>query len=108
MFGLGIVLFEALSGRLPFSGSTVTNLLRRIIREDAPRLALNAPQVGRELDVVVARMLSRDKAYRFPNARAMARALMPFAGDRRATERRLAANLQLEAARADAVPTLAA
>lgn len=108
VFGLGIVLFEALAGRLPFSGSTVTNLLRRIIREDAPRLALNAPQVGRELDVVVARMLSRDKAYRFPNARAMARALMPFAGDRRTVERRLAANLQLEAARADAVPTLAA
>ncbi|MEM6957054.1 MAG: serine/threonine-protein kinase [Myxococcota bacterium] len=106
VFGLGVVVFEALSGRLPFSGSTVSNLLRRIIREEAPRVGLICTRVSRELDAVVARMLARDKAYRFPNARALGRALSIYVPDRRAVERRLAASLRVGAAQADAVKTV--
>ena len=95
IFGLGVMVFEALAGRLPFSGSTVTNLLRRIIREDAPRLGLVAPGVSPELDAVVAKMLARRREDRQPNMRALARELMPFVGDRRAIERCIAAGLQL-------------
>ena len=95
VFGLGILVWEALAGRVPFSGSTVTNLLRRIIREDAPRLALNAPQIGRELDAVVARMLARTPDKRYASARAVARAIAPLLEDARGTERMLAANLRL-------------
>ena len=38
LFGIGVTMFEALTGKLPFTGSDVTAVLRRIIREDAPRL----------------------------------------------------------------------
>ncbi len=97
VFGLGVVLFESLAGRLPFGGSTVTNLLRRIIREDAPPLSHCAPQVSPELDALVARMLARKREDRFPTARAVSRAIAPLLVDARAAERRLAAELRLGA-----------
>ena len=95
VFGLGVMVFEALAGRLPYSGSTVTNLLRRIIREDAPRLGLIVPSVSTDLDAVVAKMLARRREDRHSNMRVLARALMPFVADRRATERAIAAGLEL-------------
>ena len=96
VFGLGVVVFEALAGRLPFSGSTVTNLLRRIIREDAPRVGLIVPDLPAEIDAVVSTMLARKREDRFANMRAVARALAPFVRDRRAVERRLAAGLDVQ------------
>ncbi|MFT5353566.1 MAG: serine/threonine protein kinase [Polyangiales bacterium] len=106
IFGLGIVVFEALAGRMPFSGSTVTNLLRRIIREDAPRVGLVCPRVSRDLDAVIARMLARDKSYRFPNARALSRALAMYVPERARIERSLAAQLHVGKRQAESVPTV--
>lgn len=90
LFSLGITLWECLSGRLPFRASNVAGLLLRIIREDAPPLCLAAPHVPPELAAVIHVALARNPDGRFPSARAMARALAPFAVDRVAVERRLA------------------
>ena len=90
LFSLGITLWECLSGRLPFRASNVAGLLLRIIREDAPPLCLAAPHVPAELAAVIHVALARNPDGRFPSARAMARALAPFAVDRVAVERRLA------------------
>jgi serine/threonine-protein kinase len=38
LFGLGVVLFEALTGNVPFSAPTITKLLVKIIRDDGPRV----------------------------------------------------------------------
>lgn len=94
IFGLGVVLFEALTGRVPFSSDNVTNLLRRIIREDAPRIGLVEPNLSRELDMVVSRMLARDRNERFSSTRAVARALAPLVPRQRRIERHLAVHLQ--------------
>lgn len=106
VFGLGVVMFEGLAGRLPFTGSSVTSLLRRIIAEDAPRLGLVAPQVHRDLDAVVARALSRDKDQRFPCMRSFARALAPHVGRRIEREREVAARLVVGEAHPDAARTV--
>ncbi|MEM9190232.1 MAG: serine/threonine-protein kinase [Myxococcota bacterium] len=89
VYGLGVVMFECLTGRAPFTARNVASLLRRIIREDPPRVALLAPQVDRQLDAVIARAMARDARHRFPSARAFARALAPHAADRWETEREL-------------------
>ena len=68
LFSMGVVLFEALSGRLPFSGPTVSKLLLRIIRQDAPHVRDYA-DVSAELDALVSRLLARDPADRLPSAR---------------------------------------
>ncbi len=90
VFALGTTMFEALTGRAPFNGPNVANVLRRIIREDAPRVGLLLPELDLRFDDVVSRALARKPADRFPSARALARALLPLAGDRRRTESELA------------------
>ncbi len=106
IFGLGVVAFEALTGRPPFKARDVTSLLRRIIREDAPRAGLVAPHVGARVDELVARMMARNPDERFPSARAVTRALAPLLSNRRSVERNLAAGLHVDAASRHASPTV--
>jgi serine/threonine-protein kinase len=106
LFSLGIVMFEALSGRVPFSGATVSKLLLRIIRDDAPRVSEVATDVDPGLDLVVSRLLARDPKDRLPSARALSRALAPLIGERQVVERRIAAMLQDGEQVADGTPTV--
>jgi len=106
VFGLGVVLFESLVGRVPFTASNVAALLRRIIREDAPRLTLVNSRVDGRADAVIARALARQRDQRFPTARSIGRALMPLAGDRVGAERLLAARLRVGAQREDSITTV--
>ena len=105
LFSLGVLAFEALTGRLPFSGSSVSKLLLRIIREDAPRVSDLMPKIDPAIDDIVARLLARDPNDRFPSARAVARALAPYVGDRKIVERQIASALKTAAASTAAAPT---
>lgn len=105
VFSLGIVMFEMLTGRAPFLGSNVANLLRRIIREDAPRAGLLLPDLDLRYDTVVARAMARRMDERFSSARALARALLPLVGDRRTAERELASLLRHRSERIDQLAT---
>jgi serine/threonine-protein kinase len=95
LFGVGITMFEALTGKLPYTGADVTAVLRRIIREDAPRAKYLSPYVDDEMDCLIAKLMSRTPATRHPSARALMRALDPWLGNRIQTERVLAATLQV-------------
>lgn len=103
LFSLGVLLFEALSGRPPFADASVSKLLLRIIREEAPRLSEVTPAIATPVDDLVARLLARDPEDRFPSARALSRALASHVGDRARAEARLVALLRAGRAR----PTLA-
>lgn len=106
LFGLGVVMFEALVGRVPFTGATVAKLLKRIIREDPPRVGLLLPHLPLEVDEVVARAMARERDRRFSSARALARALLPLIHDRRQVEAEVAALIERSASVSDSVPTL--
>lgn len=95
VFGLGIVMFEAVTGRLPYTGSNVANLLRRIIREDAPRAGLLRHDLTFAFDEVIARSLARDPEERFHSMRALSRALAPLVTDRQTIDRTLLSMLRL-------------
>ncbi len=98
VYGLGVLLFEATSGRLPFYAKDVTRLLRRVIRGGAPPLVEMAP-VPPAFAALVDRAMARERSDRFPTMRAMARALVGALGDRRSAEQRLGARLRPEAQR---------
>lgn len=106
VFSLGTTMFEMLSGRAPFLGTNVGKLLRRIIREDGPRIGLLLPELDLRYDSVVARSMSRRPDDRFGSARALARALLPLTGNRRRTEREIASGLSLRPARPELVDTV--
>jgi serine/threonine-protein kinase len=106
LFGLGIVMFEALSGRMPFAATSVSKLLLRIIRDDAPRIGEVVPSLDPGLDLIVSRLLARDPEQRMPSARALSRALLPYSGDRHAADLRLSALLHEGTLANDAVTTV--
>ena len=75
VWGLGVLLFEALAGRLPFRAATPYALLLEIARVEAPPLAEVAPAVPAPLALAIDRAL-RPRARREPDARSFARALL--------------------------------
>ncbi len=95
LFGVGMTMFEALTGKLPFTGPDVTAVLRQIIRQDAPPLQLFAPHIDVEMNDLVAKLLNRSPAGRHPSARALMRSLEPWLTERVRTERALAATFEV-------------
>jgi serine/threonine-protein kinase len=105
LFSLGIVMFEAATGCLPFTGPSVSKLLLRIIRDDAPRLRDLCRDVDPGFELIVARLLQRDRRDRLPSARALGRALAPFVTERARIEQRLSGLLHASASLDDASAT---
>jgi serine/threonine-protein kinase len=90
LFSLGVLMFEALVGHVPFTASSVSKLLLRIIQEDAPRVSHELASVEPAIDDIVARLMARDKEDRFPSARALSRALAVHVPNRAHVEHTLA------------------
>ena len=64
IYALGIVLFEMVTGRLPFRGASPMETARLRLREDAPSLRSVAPTVSLTWDRTVRACLERDPAKR--------------------------------------------
>ena len=75
LYAVGVVLFEALTGRLPYDGTTSLQIALQHMRDPIPAVTAIAPEVPPALARVVERALSKDPAARYPNAEAMRLAL---------------------------------
>jgi serine/threonine protein kinase len=64
---LGVVLFESLSGVLPFTGASAVALAVARASTSAPPLSSVNPRVSPTLERIVARCLQRDPRRRYPN-----------------------------------------
>jgi len=63
LYGLGVVLFEAVTGSVPFSGVGLS-LARRVIVEKASHPRDLAPEIPRPLDALILGLLAKDPAAR--------------------------------------------
>jgi hypothetical protein len=59
VFALGCVLFECLAARPAFAAEHVVAILAKVLTEEAPRVSELVPELNKELDFVVARMLAK-------------------------------------------------
>ncbi len=75
LYSLGATAFYALSGRLPFSGTTASELLARHVTEDPPPLASVGTAVPRKLAHLIDRCLAKDPAQRPRTAQELAEQL---------------------------------
>ncbi|HEX6239777.1 MAG TPA: serine/threonine-protein kinase [Polyangiales bacterium] len=75
LYGLGATLYEALTGRTPFSGRNSAVILTRTLREDPAPLSRLRPDCPRAVEALVSQLLARDPAERPFNARVVAREL---------------------------------
>ena len=75
LFSLGVVLYEAVAGKRPFEGESVTETMMNIIMQEPPDLALVAPKAPPQLVELVARALQKKPERRFGSAGEMVDAL---------------------------------
>lgn len=76
LYAAGCMLYEMLSGRVPFEGTSIDVLVRRLAGEKPPELRSMAPHVPEALALVTHRALAFDRDARFASAEAMADALL--------------------------------
>ena len=69
LFSLGVVLYEMLAGRLPFTGDTLAEVSDRILRQEPDALARFNYAVPQELDTVVRKALQKNPEFRYQSAR---------------------------------------
>jgi len=64
IYSLGVTLYEALSGKVPFTADSPLALLRQIVEIEPPDLGELNPDVDPELRTIVARMMAKDRDLR--------------------------------------------
>ncbi len=74
IYAAGLIIFEMLAGRKPFTGAPLQQALRRIA-EPIPKIKSVCPKVPSLWEGVIGRCLERDPAKRFQSAKEVARAL---------------------------------
>lgn len=77
VFALGVILFELVSGELPFRGASYYEVARRILSDPPPRLVDVAPDAGVPVGVegLIRRALGKRPDERFPDLGGMAEAI---------------------------------
>ena len=68
IFSFGAVLYEMLTGRRPFGGTTNVSVITAILRDQPAPLRTVRPDVPTEVDAIVARSLAKDPAARYQSA----------------------------------------
>ncbi|MBC7224813.1 MAG: serine/threonine protein kinase, partial [Anaerolineae bacterium] len=77
LYSLGIVLYEMLTGDIPFSSESTWALLQSHVQEIPPPVREARPEVPEWLDQVVAKALAKDPNARFQSAAEFRAALRP-------------------------------
>ena len=67
-WSVGVILYELLSGKLPFDGDDHESLFEKIRESDPPALTSTAGEPLPELDAVIRRSLAKNSAERYPSA----------------------------------------
>ena len=78
VYSLGVVLYELLAGKPPFSGGNLARILVQLVQEDPRPLRQAAPAVPEDLETIVAKCLEKDPARRYESARELAEDLDRF------------------------------
>lgn len=79
IYALGVVLYELLTGRLPFEHENPITLALMHVRDQPPSPRLYNPRIPRSLESIILRCLSKDPAKRFPDVAALRDALLTYA-----------------------------
>ncbi|HMJ12740.1 MAG TPA: protein kinase [Polyangiaceae bacterium] len=79
IWSLGVILYELLTGSLPFSAENAMSVLAAVVSDPTPRVRETRPDIPEGLEAVVFRCLSKEPGQRFADVAEFAEALSPFA-----------------------------
>jgi len=72
IYALGVVLYEMLTGTVPFNGGNPVSIALKHIQDEVPPLQERNPEVSPEFDRIIRRAMAKTPADRFASAREMA------------------------------------
>jgi serine/threonine protein kinase len=78
LYAMGVILYECVTGRLPFDAPDIARLIMKILGDACPRPSELDPSLPPAVDQVVLRAMARDRAARYASAEEMVRALLPL------------------------------
>jgi|GEM_PF-1956940 len=78
VYSLGALLYEVGGGAPPFQGGDAWEIVRAVLAGPSPSPRAREPRCPRELAAIVERALARERAARYPDARALAGDLSAF------------------------------
>ena len=76
-YALGIVAYEMLSGKKPFNGATLADIIRQHLFAEPPNIKADRPDLPEQVSSAIARMLAKEPAQRFPDLDAAMAAMGP-------------------------------
>jgi serine/threonine-protein kinase len=78
VYSLGIILFEMLTGSLPFHTDSAAELTRQHIEEEPPPLSEMLPGISATLEQILTKVLSKEPSQRYRTADQLGRVLLNF------------------------------
>jgi len=83
LYAMGVILYECVTGAVPFDGKTFNELLFKIVLSDAPLAGQLAPHLDPAFEAIISKAMARDVAHRFQTCEEFADALRAYQGQRR-------------------------
>ncbi len=102
IYSLGIVIFEALTGQLPYQAETPVGLIMQHISQEIPSVVALRPDLSPDYDLVIRQAMAKTPDQRYPTASALAADLAKIVQGERVWP-----GLALENATESAIETLA-
>ncbi|MBO0585829.1 Stk1 family PASTA domain-containing Ser/Thr kinase [Sporosarcina sp. E16_8] len=90
IYSLGIVLYELLSGELPFTADTAVAIALKHLQEETPSVKSIFPSIPQSLENVILKATMKDATYRYDSADEMYDDLLTVLSPERANEQRFA------------------
>ena len=81
VYGVGVVLYELLTGRRAFEGRSLDGIRQAVLEADVPPVSAVNRDVDAALSKIVEQAMARDPAHRYRTARQLARALRSWLDD---------------------------
>ncbi len=71
LYSLGIIFYQLLSGKLPFTGDNFKDIKMNVVLQNPPRLSGKNSGIPRDLEATIFKLLDKDPGYRYPDAQAV-------------------------------------
>jgi serine/threonine protein kinase len=84
VYSLGIIMYELLTGSLPFQATKASDLARLHVEEEPPLLSELIPDISPTLEQILTKVLSKEPSQRYRTADQLGRVLLNFGNTRSA------------------------